>query len=36
LQAEAGKCKMQFVDGEKVVGYAIGYSPERIGFFLIG
>jgi hypothetical protein len=28
------KIKVSFSDGEKVVGYTLGYSPDRQGFFL--
>ncbi|NNL77801.1 MAG: hypothetical protein HKO68_15825 [Desulfobacterales bacterium] len=28
------KIKVRFFDGETVVGYTLGYSPDRQGFFL--
>jgi len=28
------KIKVRFFDGETVVGYTLGYSPDRHGFFL--
>ena len=28
------KIKVRFLDGETVVGYTLGYSPDRQGFFL--
>ena len=28
------KVKVKFSDGETVVGYTVGYSPDRQGFFL--
>ncbi len=34
--AGAGKeIKVRFFDGETVVGYTLGYSPDRQGFFLM-
>ena len=29
------KIKVKFIDGEEIIGYTQGYSPERPGFFLI-
>jgi hypothetical protein len=29
------KIKVQFQDGETVVGYTTGYSPDRPGFYLV-
>jgi hypothetical protein len=29
------KVKVSFVDGEEIVGYTQGYSPNRSGFFMI-
>jgi len=29
------KVKVKFFDGETIVGYTIGYSPNRPGFFII-
>ncbi len=29
------KIEVQFADGEVIVGFSQGYSPERIGFFFI-
>ncbi len=29
------RIKVEFVDGEEMIGYTQGYSPERPGFFLI-
>ena len=28
------KIKVRFIDGETVVGYTLGYSPNRQGFFM--
>lgn len=29
------KIKVDFVDGEEIIGYTQGYSPNRAGFFII-
>ena len=29
------KIQVKFLDGETIVGYTMGYSPDRTGFFLI-
>lgn len=29
------KIQVQFLDGETIVGYSFGYSPERKGFMLV-
>lgn len=29
------KIKVQYQDGEEIIGYTLGYSPERQGFFMI-
>ena len=29
------KIKVDFADGEQMIGYTQGYSPDRVGFFLI-
>jgi hypothetical protein len=29
------KIKVDFADGEEMIGYTQGYSPDRLGFFLI-
>lgn len=28
------KIKVRFTDGETIIGYTLGYSPERQGFFM--
>ena len=34
IAAGGRKIKVRFLDGETVVGYTLGYSPDRQGFFL--
>jgi len=34
IAAAGRKVKVRFHDGETVVGYTLGYSPDRIGFYL--
>lgn len=34
ISAGGRKMKVRFLDGETVVGYTLGYSPDRQGFFL--
>lgn len=34
IAAAGRKMKVHFTDGETIVGYTLGYSPERQGFFL--
>jgi hypothetical protein len=29
------KIQVRFLDGETIVGYTMGYSPDRTGFFLV-
>ena len=29
------KIKVDFADGEEIIGYTQGYSPNRVGFFII-
>jgi len=29
------KVKVEFLDGEEIIGYALSYSPERHGFFIV-
>ena len=29
------KIKVKFKDGETIIGYTTGYSPERLGFYLM-
>ena len=29
------KIQVRFLDGETIVGYTMGYSPDRMGFFLV-
>ena len=29
------KINVKFFDGEIIIGYTLGYSPERMGFFMI-
>ena len=31
----AESLKVRFLDGETIVGYTMGYSPDRMGFFLV-
>lgn len=28
------KIELEFTDGESIIGYALGYSPDRHGFFI--
>jgi hypothetical protein len=28
------KIEVEFTDGESIIGYALGYSPDRLGFFI--
>lgn len=28
------KIQVDFIDGESIIGYALGYSPDRQGFFM--
>ncbi|MGD9368355.1 MAG: hypothetical protein PVH87_21830 [Desulfobacteraceae bacterium] len=34
IRGAGRKMKVEFFDGEVVVGYTLGYSPDRHGFFL--
>jgi len=34
IAAGGRKVKVSFVDGETVIGYTLGYSPDRPGFYL--
>ena len=34
IAAGGRKMKVRFLDGETVVGYTLGYSPDRQGFYL--
>jgi len=34
IAAGGRKIKVRFLDGETVVGFTLGYSPDRQGFFL--
>lgn len=34
LHGAGRKIKVDFSDGESIIGYALGYSPDRQGFFM--
>jgi hypothetical protein len=34
IRGAGRKMKVEFFDGEVVIGYSLGYSPDRQGFFL--
>ena len=34
IAAGGRKIKVLFIDGETVIGYTVGYSPDRQGFFM--
>jgi len=34
IHAAGRKIKVEFTDGESITGYALGYSPDRHGFFI--
>jgi len=34
IRGAGRKMKVEFFDGEVVIGYTLGYSPDRQGFFL--
>jgi len=34
VQGTGRKIKVDFSDGESIMGYALGYSPDRQGFFM--
>ena len=34
IHAAGRKIEVEFTDGESITGYALGYSPDRHGFFI--
>lgn len=34
IHAAGRKIEVEFTDGESITGYALGYSPDRHGFFM--
>ena len=34
IDAAGRKIEVEFTDGESITGYALGYSPDRHGFFI--
>ena len=34
IRGAGRKMRVEFRDGEVVIGYTLGYSPDRLGFFL--